>query len=119
MHFDSRWSDTDRAKPKYSEKMKALPLPLRPPQISHGLAPEIQPRPPRCWDISVAPKVCSADPKKSATSSQGIRGHISVMAALKLLYILKLPYILIERINFTKNNHGTSVISYVFILCDH
>jgi hypothetical protein len=31
----------------------------------------------------VVPQVCSADPKGSATSSQGIRGYISVMATLK------------------------------------
>ena len=34
---------------------------------------------------TVVPKVCSVDSKGSATSSQEIRGYISVMAALKLL----------------------------------
>ena len=34
---------------------------------------------------SVVPKVCSADPKGSANSSQGIGGYISVMATLSLL----------------------------------
>jgi len=31
-------------------------------------------------------KVRSADPKKSVTSSQGIHGYISVMAAFKLYF---------------------------------
>jgi hypothetical protein len=35
---------------------------------------------------TVAPKVCSVDPKGSATSSQGVRGYISVMATLKCTY---------------------------------
>ena len=35
---------------------------------------------------AVVPKVCFADPKGSATSSQGIRGYISVKAALKFTY---------------------------------
>jgi hypothetical protein len=35
---------------------------------------------------SVVPKVCSEDPKGSATSSKGIRGYISVMATLKFTY---------------------------------
>jgi hypothetical protein len=33
-------------------------------------------------------KVYSAEPKKSATPSQGIREYISVMASLKFAYIL-------------------------------
>ena len=37
---------------------------------------------------SVIPKVCSAHLTGSATSSQGIRGYISVMATLKFTYIL-------------------------------
>ena len=32
---------------------------------------------------AVVPKVCPADPKGSATISQGIRGYVSVMATLK------------------------------------
>jgi len=32
--------------------------------------------------------VCSADPKGSMNSSQGIRGSISVMATLKFAYFL-------------------------------
>jgi hypothetical protein len=36
----------------------------------------------------VLPKVCSVNPKGSATSSQGIRVYVSVMAALKLTYFL-------------------------------
>jgi hypothetical protein len=35
-------------------------------------------------------KVCSADPKLSASSSQGIRGYTSVIAALKFTYFCKL-----------------------------
>jgi hypothetical protein len=33
---------------------------------------------------TVVPKVCSADPEGSATSSVKIRGYVSVMATLKL-----------------------------------
>ena len=40
--------------------------------------------------IAVAFKVCSADPKRSATSSQAICGSISVMAALKFDVLLKI-----------------------------
>jgi hypothetical protein len=36
--------------------------------------------------ISAVPKVWSADPKRSATSSLGIRGYSSVMATLKFPY---------------------------------
>ena len=35
---------------------------------------------------SVFPKVCSAGPMGPATSSQAIRGYISVMATLKFIY---------------------------------
>lgn len=59
----------------------------------------------------MAIKVWSADPKKSVTSSQGIRAHISVMAALNL------PYFLIKRIPFYSKNRGTSVVGYVFLSC--
>jgi hypothetical protein len=38
----------------------------------------------------VVPKVCFADPKKSATSSQRIRGYISVMATLEFDVLLKI-----------------------------
>jgi len=38
----------------------------------------------------LVPKLCSADPKGSATSSKDIRGHISVLAALKFTYFLVL-----------------------------
>ena len=37
---------------------------------------------------AVVPKVRFADPKGFATSSQGIRGYISVMAALKFTYFI-------------------------------
>jgi hypothetical protein len=40
------------------------------------------------YPIPVVPKVCSADPKGSATCSQGIRGYISVMATLKSTHFL-------------------------------
>ena len=36
----------------------------------------------------VVPKVCSADPKRSATGSQRIRGYMSVMVTLKFTYFL-------------------------------
>jgi len=32
-------------------------------------------------------KVCSTDPKGAATCSLGIRGYVSVMAALKFTYL--------------------------------
>jgi hypothetical protein len=35
---------------------------------------------------AVVTKMCSTDPKGSANSSQGIRGNISVMAALKFIF---------------------------------
>ena len=38
-----------------------------------------------CYN-SVVPKVCSMDPKGSATSSQRIHGYISIMASLKFTY---------------------------------
>jgi hypothetical protein len=38
----------------------------------------------------VVPKVCSADPKGSASSSQGIHGYIFVMAILKFDILLKI-----------------------------
>jgi hypothetical protein len=37
---------------------------------------------------SVIPKLCSVDPKGSATTYQEIRGYISVMTALKFTYFL-------------------------------
>ena len=41
-------------------------------------------------DVSrtVVPKVCSMDPKGSASSSQGICGYTSVMATFKFTYIV-------------------------------
>ena len=54
--------------------------------------------------VTVLPKVCSADPKGSATSSQEIYGYISVTATLKMTYIL------IEGIALFLNNRGTSLI---------
>jgi len=41
---------------------------------------------------AVITKVCSSDRKGSVTSSQGIRGYMSVMATLKLTYFLINPY---------------------------
>ena len=38
--------------------------------------------------IAVVTTVCSADLRRSATSSQGIRGYIAVMAAVKFTYLL-------------------------------
>jgi hypothetical protein len=37
---------------------------------------------------AVVPKLCSAGPKGSATSSQGIRGYISVVSTLTFTYVL-------------------------------
>jgi len=39
--------------------------------------------------MSLVPKVCSADPRGSATGSQGIRGYVSVMATLKFTFSFK------------------------------
>jgi hypothetical protein len=39
---------------------------------------------------AVVPKVCTADSKISATGSQGIRGHSSVIAIFKLDVLLKI-----------------------------
>ena len=38
---------------------------------------------------SAVPKFCSADPKGTSTSSQGIRGYFSVVASLKFTYFFK------------------------------
>jgi len=35
--------------------------------------------------MAVDPKLCSADPKGSVTSSQGIRGYISIMETMKFI----------------------------------
>lgn len=40
--------------------------------------------------VAVVPKLCSADPKRSATSSQGIHRYIPVMATLKFHVVLKI-----------------------------
>jgi len=37
---------------------------------------------------SLVPKVCFADPKGSVTSSQGIRGYVSVRGTLEVTYSL-------------------------------
>jgi hypothetical protein len=47
------------------------------------------------------PKVCFTDPKGSLTSFQGIRDYISVMAALKFIYVLK-----VQEYCFVKNYGG-------------
>jgi hypothetical protein len=49
-----------------------------------------------------------ADPKESATSFQGIRGFISAMAALKVVYYIQ------EKI-FVVYDGGTSLIGGMFI----
>jgi hypothetical protein len=59
---------------------------------------------------AVVTKVRSTGPKGSATSSQGIRGYISVMAALKFFFKFK-------EYCFVKNNRGTSLTGDVFIWC--
>jgi len=41
------------------------------------------------WSLAVVPKVFSVDPKRSATSCQGICGYISVMATLLLIIYSK------------------------------
>ena len=44
---------------------------------------------------TVVPKVCSADPKGSASGSQGISGHISVMATFKFTYLFLIQGIML------------------------
>ena len=44
----------------------------------------------------VVPKLCSADPKGSATSSQGIRGYIFVMTTLKITYTVITRMVLLK-----------------------
>ena len=55
---------------------------------------------------AVVPKVCSADSKISATSSQGIRGHNSVIVTFKLDVLLK-------------DNRGNSLIGHRVISYEH
>ena len=62
--------------------------------------------PPTGYSNAVVPKVCSADPKGSTISSQGIHGYLSVMVTFKFTTY------------FVKNNHRTSLIGDVFILYD-
>jgi len=61
---------------------------------------------------AVLPKACSKDPLESATSSQRIRGYISVIATLKFTYFL------ITKKWFVKNNSGTSLIGCMSISYD-
>jgi hypothetical protein len=62
---------------------------------------------------SVVPKACSAGPKGSATSSQGIHEYVSVTGTLKFTYFLS------KGIMFVKDNRGTSLIGDVFISYVH
>jgi hypothetical protein len=57
----------------------------------------------------VISRIYSEDPKRSVTSSQGIHGHIPVMATFKRNYSV------IKGIIFEKRNRGTSVIGLVWI----
>jgi hypothetical protein len=50
---------------------------------------------PRCVN-AMFPKLCSADPKGSINNTQGIRGFISIMAALNFTYFLKRNNILLK-----------------------
>jgi len=59
----------------------------------------------------VVPRVYSGDPKGSMTSSQGIRGHISVITTLKSTYFLNQ-----RKKVFVKSDLGTFLIGDVFIL---
>jgi len=61
----------------------------------------------KCCTAAVL-KACSADPKGSATSSQGIRGYSSAKATLKFSYLVK-------GLIFVKNDGWTSLIGDVFI----
>jgi len=57
-------------------------------------------------------KMCSADPKESATGSQVIRGFISVMPNLKFTYSLNVIN------NFISNNSDISLIGQRFMSYD-
>jgi hypothetical protein len=59
---------------------------------------------------AVVSKMCSADTKWPATSSQGIHGYISVTATSMFTYFS------IKEIMFVKNYPGASLIVDVFIL---
>ena len=61
---------------------------------------------------AVVTEVRSANPKGSATSSQGIRGCISVMATLKFTFLE------LKKQCFVKNNRRTSLTGDVFISYD-
>jgi len=56
--------------------------------------------------------VCFVDLKGSATSSQGILGYISVVAAVKFTYFL------IKEMTFFFKYLGTSLLGCVFISYD-
>jgi len=60
----------------------------------------------------VVPKGCFAEPKGSATSSQGILGYISVRPTVMSTNFLN------YRKNVVKNNRGTSLIGDMFISYD-
>jgi hypothetical protein len=57
----------------------------------------------------VVPTVRSTNPMGSATSSQGIRGYISVILTLKFIYCVNKGTV------FVKNNSRTSLNGDVFI----
>ena len=59
--------------------------------------------------VAVVITVCSADQRGSATSSQGIRGCIAVLATVKFTYIV------IKIVIFVKNSRGNSLIGDMFL----
>jgi hypothetical protein len=60
----------------------------------------------------VVPKVCFADRKGYATSSQGIHGYTDVTT------ILKFTYLLLKGKYFVKSNRETSLTESMFISYD-
>jgi hypothetical protein len=60
----------------------------------------------------VVPKMCSAEPKESATGSQLIRGFVSVKATLKFTHSLNVIN------NFISNNRNISLIGHKFVSYD-
>ena len=57
---------------------------------------------------SVVNKMCSADPKVSATTSQGIRGYIFVKASFIFSFLMEGM--------FVKNNYSIFNTRYVYFL---
>jgi len=112
MDIDGWCSDTDREETKCSEKVKAVPLPHRPPQIPHGLAPEIQPGPSEVLGYSTGSQSVLRGCKESRDQFPGYPWIHFCDGCFEFT-----PYFT-KRITFIKNNCGSFVAVYDFISCD-